>query len=147
MEISHVLPENERNNFPNPREGLDPRFAMLESVEPLKSMAEVLFKNCADLTFEILRASKSKLTVKALLAMNKRLTDLGFVQHLGFSDSHAWTERQCEKMVSSLSVAVLKILANDGFIKLSNAADFEAREIVKYHATAEPKFKSGKFQL
>ena len=45
------------------------------------------------------------------------------------------------------SHGVNQIYSNDGFIKLGNAAQFEAREIVKYHATAEPEFRSGKFQL
>ena len=44
-------------------------------------------------------------------------------------------------------LTAMKHLANSGFIKLSDNADFGKREILQYHATAEPTFRCGKFQL
>ena len=144
MEITRILPENERNNFPNPREGLDlVDFAIAESVEPLKSMAEFTLTNFARAILEGLRMSKSNLTVKALLVMCQRVME----QFQGFFDGVAWAATTGKEHLEKFLVVVIKHLANDGFIKLSNAVNFEDREIVKYHATAKPKFKSGKFQL
>ena len=146
MEITHILPENERNNFPNPREGLDlVDFAIAESVEPLKSMAEFTLTNFARAILEGLRMSKSKLTVKALLATFQRDMEQFLME--GFFDGVAWAATTGKETLEKYLVVVIKHLANDGFIKLSNAVNFEDREIVKYHATAKPKFKSGKFQL
>ena len=52
-----------------------------------------------------------------------------------------------DQLWDTYMIAAIKYLANAGFIKLSDAADFDAREIVKYHATAKPIFESGKVQL
>ena len=41
----------------------------------------------------------------------------------------------------------LTFLANDGFIKLSNATKFEDREVIQYFGDGFPEYRSGKFEL
>ena len=144
MEISHVLPENERNNFPNPGEGLHPL------AQTLTPEDEVALDMVGNRLLRILRKLKSKMTIKTFLAIVRREGEpnihreftayqLNEPTPVGYGDF--------QTVLDHFPIKVIKYLANGGFIKLSNAANFEAREIVKYHATAQPKFRSGKFQL
>ena len=145
MEISHVLPENERNKFPNPRDQLHHGIQMIESAcEGLKSCVDRNLGRYAILVFGVLRRLKSKMTVKTLISIIMRDTKEA---HELFCRLWPGSRESADRHYEKYLTATIQFLANDGFIKLGNAAQFEAREIVKYHATAEPEFRSGKFQL
>ena len=57
------------------------------------------------------------------------------------------TSQSFDEITEGYAVAAIKYLANDGFIKLSEADKFENRFVLQYHATAKPEFRSGKFHL
>ena len=65
MEISHILPGNERNKFPNPIGQLDPGVRMTES-------RVVLMNNLAKHILFTMRDLKSKMTVKTMLTIITR---------------------------------------------------------------------------
>ena len=138
MEISHILPENERNKFPNPRGQLDPGVRMTES-------RVVLMNNLAKHILFTMRDLKSKMTVKTMLTIITR--DITGIDNFLFGQPVQGSNGSVGQLFEKFLPVTLQLLANDGFIKLSDAAQFEAREIVKYHATAVPEFRSGKFQL
>ena len=138
MEISHILPENERNKFPNPRGQLDPGVRMTES-------RVVLMNNLAKHVLFTMRDLKSKMTVKTMVTtFTRQMTECDIIVFGQPLQGPVWRR---DPLFEKLLLVTLQFLANDGFIKLSNAAQFEAPEIVKYHATAMPEFRSGKFQL
>ena len=122
------MPENQRNNFPNPREHLHSSIRFTESViEEVKLNNDRTFGRYGKVVLITLRRLKSKITVRTLLSILKR-------------EVHA-------EISEDFILATVKFLANDGFVKLGDAEQFETRKILKYHATAEPEFRSGKFQL
>ena len=136
MEISHVLPENKRNKFDSPERRENLRTIELASASD-KTVSEKVFDLHALVILGTLQSFKRKMTVKSLRAFIKRNVPSMFED-----------QTPDELLQGKLFfIEAIKCLANDGFIKLSNAQEFEDRKIVKYHATAEPKFKSGKFQL
>ena len=139
------MPENERNNFPNPGEGLHPL------AQTLTPEDEIALDVVGNRFLRILRKLKSKMTIKTFLAIVRR--DMEQDMHRSFpaynliAGPFAIEYGEIERKCDDYAILTIKHLANGGFIKLSNATNFEAREIVKYHATAQPKFRSGKFQL
>ena len=148
MEISHVLPENERNNFPNPYEATI-RVGQHLFMTPVPE--DDALSKLGNRLLAMLRKLKSKMTIKTFLAIVQREAEQNLSQSLTAYNSTAGPFAveygEFEREVDQCLIMTIKYLANGGFIKLSNAANFEAREIVKYHATAQPKFRSGKFQL
>ena len=89
------------------------------------------------------------MTVKALLTIYKRSlrnkaakSPLALKFVIGGALGNSFDE-----IVDGFAFSALKYLANDGFIKLSKAENFENREVLQYHAIAEPEFRSGKFRL
>ena len=70
------------------------------------------------------------------------MSDAGFVSDAWYPPGQSFDE-----IMDGVAFSALKYLANDGFIKLSDAEMFENREILQFHATAQPEFRSGKFQL
>ena len=107
-------------------------------------MADENFSFYAVHVFRVLRRLKSKMTVKTLISIIMRDTKEA---HELFCRLWPGSRESADRHYEKYLTATIQFLANDGFIKLGNAAQFEAREIVKYHATAEPEFRSGKFQL
>ena len=148
MQMFHILPENERNNFLNHREQLDFRIRRIESrVEALKPMNDHMLGNLGREILMLLQDVKFTMTVKTFLAIAKRRLKETTTTMIFMIGPIPGTTEKAEKIAEDFLVVTIKSLANDGFIKLSNAQEFEAREIVKYHATAKPKFRCGKFQL
>ena len=144
----HILPENERNNLRNPRSNLDVRIRRIESrVEALKPVNDHMLGNLGREILMVLRDVKFKMTVKTFLAIAKRRLKETTTTMIFMIGPIPGTAENAEKVAEDFLTVTIKSMANDGFIKLSNADDFEAREIVKYHATAEPKFRCGKFHL
>ena len=87
------------------------------------------------------------MTVKTLVTIYKRglrssVTNSPLEFVLGGGSGQSFDEN-----IDGFAFSAIKYLANDGFIKLSNAENFEKREVLQYHATAKPEFRSGKFQL
>ena len=85
------------------------------------------------------------MTVKTMLTIITR--DITGIDNFLFGQPVQGSNGSVGQLFEKFLPVTLQLLANDGFIKLSDAAQFEAREIVKYHATAVPEFRSGKFQL
>ena len=138
------MPENERNNFPNPSEGLHPL------AQTLTPEDEIALDVVGNRFLRILRKLKSKMTIKTFLAIVRREAEQNFDREFIAYQLNEPTPVEYgdfQTVLDHFPIKVIKYLANGGFIKLSNAANFESREIVKYHATAQPKFRSGKFQL
>ena len=148
MQMYHILPENERNNFRSPRSNLDVRIRRIESrVEALKPVNDHMLGNLGREILMVLRDVKFKMTVKTFLAIAKRRLKETTTTLIFMIGPIPGTAENAEKVAEDFLTVTIKSLANDGFVKLSNADEFEAREIVKYHATAEPKFRCGKFHL
>ena len=73
MQMYHILPENERNNFRSPRSNLDVRIRRIESrVEALKPVNDHMLGNLGREILMVLRDVKFKMTVKTFLAIAKR---------------------------------------------------------------------------
>ena len=152
MEISSVLPENERGNFPDPMQHVGPRMQTIASGSDFwQSVNEGQIKGCGNAILRILRDLKSRISVKNIVTiyekgMRDMRADTASIPHLRFL-LDAYSGLSFEEIMESYALTAIKLLANDGFIRLSSAGQFENREIVQYHATAQPEFRSGKFQL
>ena len=154
MEIYHVLREGRRNKFDDPEQHLYPllrqqsadvirtneagiccagqiilrtiRDYKLMKVKDLRAKCSEVFQEGAADYLEEISEDRAEFLVNYFLHF-----DLPFI----FGDFDRYT------------LCAIKYLANDGFIKLSDAERFEDSEIVLYHATAEPDFRAGKFEI
>ena len=89
------------------------------------------------------------MTVKTLITILKRELRSEVPIHCPFdlSCQQLSSGQSFDEIIHGYGLAAIKYLANDGFIKLGSATKFENREILQYHATAEPEFCCGKFRL
>ena len=152
MEISSILPENERNSFPDPMQHIGQRMqAIASGTDFWQSVNDGQIKGCGNAILRILREKKSRIPVKNLATIYARgmrdvRADTASIPHLRFL-LDAYSGLGIDEIMERYALTAMKLLANDGFIKLSNAGQFENREVLQYHATAQPEFRSGKFQV
>ena len=141
MKITKILSENERNKFPDPRQHIRkakssfPKWDESEHADWHISIAgQAILGTLRTVGFQ------STITVKTLFSFyeKKFKTDPKFELPLYMS---------IYSLGKPAFLSAIKFLANDGFIKLTSCAQFEKRRILQYHATAEPKFLYGKFQV
>ena len=150
MELSNILPKSERANFADPGQHVIPQYRVLAQILPSTFHGnEFQISGAGQTLLEILQKRKSKMTVKTLVTIYKRglrdkitNTPLAFLLAQPPSSGESF-----DQVIDGFSFSAIKYLANDGFIKLSSAEMFENSEVLQYHATAQPKFRSGKFHL
>ena len=157
MELSSILPESERANFADPEQHVIQHFSSINLfdyrhmawVNPLRTAYQSQIGNTGRSLLDKLQQRKSKMTVKTLVTIYKRglrdkitNTPLAFLLAQPPSSGESF-----DQVIDGFSFSAIKYLANDGFIKLSSAEMFENSEVLQYHATAQPKFRSGKFHL
>ena len=150
MELSDILPKSERANFADPEQHVIQRYRVLAQISPIfRHGNESYICSAGQSLLGILRKRKSKMTVKTLITIYKRgLRDTAINTPLAFVLAQPPSSGQSfDQVIDGFSLSAIKYLANDGFIKLSSAEIFENSEVLQYHATAEPKFQSGKFHL
>ena len=148
MQFFNILPKAERADFADPGQDVLLPYRQLAQISPIYRMGNELMINIAGrFLLETLQNRRAKMTVKTLMTIYKR--DLGsFAANsplaflLDGISGHSFDEIR-----DGFAIAAIKYLANDGFIKLSDAENFQNREVLQYHATAMPEFRSGKFQL
>ena len=141
MKITKILSESERNKFPDPRQHIRKAKSSFPNWDESQH-ADWHISIAGQAILGTLRTGgfQSTITVKTLFS---------------FYEKRFKTDPKLElplyMSVYSLGkpafLSAIKFLANDGFIKLSSCAQFEKRRILQYHATAEPKFQSGKFEV
>ena len=161
MKITKILSENERNKFPDPRQHIRkakssfPKWDESEHADWHISIAgqailDTLRTGGFQSTITINdynQRLQSTISIKTLFSFyEKRFkTDPKFEVPLYMAKS-AGIEYDAS-LGKPVFLSAIKFLANDGFIQLSTCARFEKRQILQYHATAEPWFRSGKFQV
>ena len=139
MELSNVLPKNERTTFLDPGQHANPQYFGRRAHDAQISDAGYRI-------LEILQTRKSKMSVRTLITIFKnKVRDEAATPLVLFLPR--LTGQSFDKITEGYAVTAIQYLANDGFIKLSEAGKFENREVLQYHATAEPEFRNGKFQL
>ena len=140
--ISYILPEEERNTFPDPMWHINEAREMVPNCKFFDEAPDKCITEKGRIILEILREFKSKMTVNMALFVHCREIQMmnKFAPQFADDDESAVVTKSC-------FLSAMKFLANAGFIKLSSTAEFGKREILLYHASAEPKFRSGKFQL
>ena len=154
MEIYHVLPEGQRNKFADPEQHLRP---LLRRQSPNVIRTNEGGIDCSgQLILHTLRAYKL-MKVKDLIAKCSELYREGATDYV-----EETSENGVDFLINfflrfflpikfidfdQYTLCAIKYLANDGFIKLTDAERFENSEVILYHATAEPDFRAGKFQL
>ena len=148
MQFFNILPKTERANFADPGQDVVPRYRQLAQISPIFRMGnESMINGAGQSLLGVLQNRRAKMTVKTLVTIYKRglsssaaNSPLAFV--LGGGSGHSFDE-----ITDGFAFSAIKYLANDGFIKLSEAENFENREVLQYHATAMPELRDGKFQL
>ena len=156
MEIHRILRKNERNNFPDPMRHMrqadevdddpevcvnSPHCATNEDVIGVFGVG--ILRMIRDYKAEIIRHGILMSVGTAVKTYTDRMAEAA--RNAGETEA---TIESHYKGIEGTLLTTIKLLANDGLIKLSDAtAEFEDRKIVQYHATAEPKFRSGKFRL
>ena len=149
MELSDIIPKSERNNFQDPIKHAFEAGQVCQNCEDYSGIEYVGKK-----ILEILRGFKSKVKVGAILAKYKDNRAIEAFRLIANDESllnskdptpGCFCGPECQE--KDVFLTAMRLLANDVFIKLGDAAKFEDREILQYHATAMPEFRSGKFQL
>ena len=154
MEFSNVLPENERTSFPDPMRHVRVAKEIYPDCGVSENATDATVTRKGQLILDMLRQFKyfatdldMKMTVGTAVFVHLRESKaVAGVPAPPDIAAVAWIT-QFEFLALSYFVTAIKFLANDGFIKLGDAEEFEKREIVQYHATAKPEFRSGKFRL
>ena len=143
MEINHVLPEGERNNFVDPEKHLSPH------VRHQDFDTSVRANDIACSGMLIINAIRvSKLTkVKTLVEKCSEQLKGQILELYGRNPLICFITEQNLMDFDGFTLCAIKYLANAGFIKLRVAERFEDSKVVQYHATAVPDFRDGKFQL
>ena len=164
MKIFHVLPENERNNFQNPIQHLRSQQPVIDVwFQVLNPVQNDLIRGFGEGILVTLRKPKppsddsenGRMKVSLVIkAVKKELKDLQYTVTAAMAALPGIAEeilgiRACmtDALMDGYALTAMKLLANDGFIKLSKATKFENREVLQYHATAVPHYRSGKFRL
>ena len=140
--ISHILPEDERNNFPDPMRHINAAREIVPDCEFFDKAPDACITEKGRTILEILREFKSKMTVNMALFVHCREMQMMARFTPQFAD-----DDEASVVTKSCFLTAIKFLANAGFIKLSTGHEFGKREILQYHATAQPTFHAGKFQL
>ena len=141
MEVFHKIPKNQRNNFADPMQHMNAAKEEEPGCENCASADEVITVN-GNLILKTMRQFGSKMTVD--MALFVRCREMQTIAKIT-PPPGGWAGM--ESVIRGQFLTAMKHLANSGFIKLSDNADFGKREILQYHATAEPTFRCGKFQL
>ena len=139
MEIFKILPENERNNFANPRQYVDGGHIPVD-----KPDFDMCLQACGSNILAVLKQQETKLTLYGSPPVYVRMLFDHFKEEQLF-----WHGPAMEFEVSidshttlKLYYCALKLLCNSGYIRLSRASwdsgfqRFGNRMVVKYHATA-----------
>ena len=149
MELSNILPKNERTTFPDPGQHVDPQYRRLaEQFEACRRSNDSQISDSGYGILDILQTRKSKMSVRTLITIFTNIVrDEAMQYRPAVFVLPRLTGQSFEKITEGYAIAAIKYLANDGFIKLSEADKFENREVLQYHATAEPEFRNGKFHL
>ena len=141
MEFSHVLPENERTSFPDPMQHVNAAKEICPDFRVCENETDALVTQKGQLILDMLRQFKYLET-----GLDMKMT-VGTLPKAVAGALPPFCTAAIALIDESYFVTAIKFLANDGFIKLGDAEEFEKREILQYHATAEPEFRSGKFRL
>ena len=72
MEFSHVLPEKERNNFPDPMQHINAAKEIDPGCEICRKASDEFITQNGQLILEMLREFKSKITVEMALFVHSR---------------------------------------------------------------------------
>ena len=154
MKMTNILSENERNKFPDPRQHIRKAKSSFPKWDESEH-ADWHISIAGQAILDTLRTGGFQSTI-TINDYNQRLQSTISIKTLfSFYEKRFKTDPKLElplyMSVYSLGkpafLSAIKFLANDGFIKLSSCAQFEKRRILQYHATAEPKFQSGKFEV
>ena len=123
----NILPENERNDF-----------AGAERILTQNKCFEEMVTRCGVGFLRLLRALKSEISVGTLIRIYILTLEDTVYLHLWICSPlkmRASSRQAFDEYLERCALATIKVLANDGFIKLSSAESFESRQIIQYVLT------------
>ena len=133
------MPADQRNIFHDPEKDL---YDDLKVVPVPVRQVESWIETCGRKLLKILQNLKSRIAVESLLEVFKNeVAAQNFIV-----GTPPGTIEAGEGLTEANALTTIKLLANAGFIKLTQADDFKKCEVVKFYAKM-PNYRYGKFQL